>query len=162
MTKSIKLTNFWETKLTGDEFYEIDSQAISKYSLNLSPFIDSFRVEINSNDVRGLEELAKDGIAQLPSKDFVQKVLQSNKIKIDANIKCLPHYAFNISIRNESDVELSAIDSSQINAINKAMDLFKNRNLQMRNLDVAQDFNFAMNIPASKYNHLKALLRDAF
>jgi len=31
----------------------------------------------------------------------------------------------------------------------------------MRNLDVAQDFNFAMNIPVGKYKHLKALLRDA-
>ncbi len=47
MTKSIKLTNFWETKLTGDEFYELDPQAISKHSLSLTPFIDSFRVEIN-------------------------------------------------------------------------------------------------------------------
>lgn len=72
-----------------------------------NPFIDSFRVEIPAMQINDVDDLFARGATLKPSKDFLERILSSKKIQLDASIKCLQSYAFNISIKNEQDIELA-------------------------------------------------------
>jgi len=53
------------------------------------PFVDSFRVEVLAVKIKEMEHLFAQGATIKPCKNFVQRILVSKNIELDASVKCL-------------------------------------------------------------------------